>query len=71
MQQAQYLSAVSTKGEERKHTEKPVITQPRQKEQSSTIKSAGEIIGQLMNDVLSAKEGQTSPLAETSVCMVA
>lgn len=71
MQQAQYLSAVSTKREERKHTEKPVITQPRQKEQSSTIKSAGEIIGQLMNDVLSAKDKKSSPPSETSVCMVA
>lgn len=70
--QAQYPSTPCTSNTpEEKLAEMPIINQPRPKRQSSTIKSAGEIIGQLMNDVLSAKERQTSPPAETSVCMVA
>ena len=55
--------------EEKRH-EKP-ISYSRPNEELSSIKSAGEIIGQLMKDVLSAKDKKSSPPPKTSVCMMA
>lgn len=61
---------LTSKAPEEKRHEKP-ISHSRPKEELSSIKSAGEIIGQLMKDVLSAKDKKSSPPPKTSAFMMA